>query len=124
MGRGVYASPPGAASQGFEKPLELASDFGMLAPVRHGRLKVTELRPAVIPGTLEAVRQHSFLGEQGGDGVGELDFAPRAGPRLRKMMKNARRQYVPPDHGQSRRRRLRLRLLDDSHDSLDARGDG
>ena len=92
----------------------------MLASVRHRRLQVTKLRPAVVAGPLEAVREHAILREQRADRVGELNFVPGSGPGLRQVMKNARCQDVPPDHGKVRRSCFRSGLLDDSQDAIEA----
>src|SRR6266702_1502601 len=124
MGRGVYASRPGAASQRFKESLERLPDFRMLAPVCHHRLHVPELRAAIVPGSVESVREHAIFREQRRDRVGELDFAPGAGLELRQVMEYARGQDVPPDHGETGWRRLRFGLLDDSHHALDVPGDG
>src|SRR6266571_3595463 len=124
MGRGVYASRPGAASQRFKELLEHLPDFRMLAPVCHHRLHVPELRAAIVPGSVESVREHAIFREQRRDRVGELDFAPGAGLELRQVMEYARGQDVPPDHGETGWRRLRFGLLDDSHHALDVPGGG
>src|SRR5712691_8865408 len=92
----------------------------MLASVRHRRLQVAKLRAGVVAGPLEAVREHAILCEQRADRVGELNFAPGSGRGLRQVMKNARCQDVPPDHGKVRRSCVRSGLLDDSHDAIEA----
>src|SRR2546421_11498504 len=98
----VYSSEQ-PASQLLEETLERLSDFGMLAPVRDRRLQVPQLRAAVVAGSVEAVREDAIFREERRDSVRELNFASRSGPRQRQVVKNARRQDVPPDDREIRR---------------------
>jgi hypothetical protein len=59
-----------------------------------------------------AIGEYLFAGQQRGDAVGELDFAPGAAWLFANPVKNGRGQDVAAGDGQIGRGDARLRLLD------------
>src|SRR5690606_4053729 len=86
--------------------------------------EIADLAAAVVAPSLELVRDHLLVLEQRRDAVGELDLAARPGLDVAQHLEDPRRQNVAPDHGEGRGRVLRLRLLNDAPDAVQARADG
>src|SRR5206468_727169 len=77
------------------------------------RLQEAELLPDVVAAGREDPTEDGFGLEEQRDRVGELVLAADARLDALERVEDGRCEDVPPDHGQVRRRLVRLRLLDD-----------
>jgi len=69
-----------------------------------GRPQVTLLGAAVEPRALIPIRQHGFVIEKFGNGIGELNFTTGTRCLLLKNSKDARREQITSRHRKGRRR--------------------
>src|SRR5690606_23114889 len=116
-GRARCALLPVLVQQLAQVDAERLAGFGVLETVRHGRLQIAELVPAVVAAAGERVRVHRLVVQQVGNGVGQLDLA--AGPALRRLqlVEDLRREQVTTHDREVRGRVRRRRLLDDLRDA-------
>src|SRR6476620_561809 len=98
--------------------LEIAADFRVLQSIGDIRLEIAKLAAAIVAHTRKLIRQHTLLSQQCSDAIRKLDLGARARLDALQVMKDTRCEYVTSHDTEARRRRLRLRLLDDGGDRV------
>src|SRR5690349_7265190 len=99
-------SVTGAVLQ-VERPQVLSErrcEVGSLERHLDRRLQPAERRARVVAGALELVRVHGLLRHERLDGIRQLDLAAGAALGLLELVEDLRRQDVPTDDGERRRR--------------------
>src|SRR6185503_8734068 len=97
---------------------ELWAQIGSPERELDGRLEPAHRRAGVIARSFELIRVHALLLHHRLDVVGELDLPAGPALGLLELVEDLRREHVPADDGEVRRRLLRLGLLDELRDPV------
>src|SRR4051812_47289554 len=110
--RTVPAPPGGSEVQRAEVFPEVVRELGPRERQLDGRTKPAHRGARVVPLALEGVAVDRLLVHERLDPVRQLDLAACAPLGLFELVEDLGREHVSPDDGEVRRRRPRIRLLD------------